>query len=434
MAPRPLASSILAALLLSAAHAAAVEPRAVEGARLVAQTPGPGHSDTMPHHTLGPGVTRHIPDHPDAAKAHAADDKHAPWYEKIRLSGYAQLRLNRIGASNPDFESEPNDKSIGKPGGFMFRRARLIVDGSPIEQVYVYLQSDIANTLDGKLHTAMMRDWFADIHVDKRKEIRFRVGQSKVPYGFENMQSSRNRIAFDRADALNSAVPGERDIGVMLYWAPEKIRAAFKHLNDAGLKGSGDYGMTALGVYNGQGINQAEGNDNKHVVARVTYPFQIGSQWLEVGGGGLAGRFVPKKDEGIAARPHMREARVHASVIVYPQPIGFQAEYNVGMGGELDGDRIVERGLRGGYAMTMLRVKTESAGTFIPYVRVHHYDGGRRDETNSPRHVVREIESGCEWQIFRHVELTAAYMEGVRKEEDDRQHGRLLRLQLQFMY
>jgi phosphate-selective porin len=35
------------------------------------------------------------------------------------------------------------------------------------------------------------------------KKFRLRVGQSKVPFGFENLQSSQNRLTLDRNDALN---------------------------------------------------------------------------------------------------------------------------------------------------------------------------------------------------------------------------------------
>jgi hypothetical protein len=47
---------------------------------------------------------------------------------------------------------------------------------------------------------------------DAKKEYRVRIGQSKVPYGFENLQSSQNRLTLDRNDALNSAVANERDL------------------------------------------------------------------------------------------------------------------------------------------------------------------------------------------------------------------------------
>jgi hypothetical protein len=41
---------------------------------------------------------------------------------------------------------------------------------------------------------------------DAKKRISVRVGYSKVLFGFENMQSSQNRLTLDRNDALNSAV------------------------------------------------------------------------------------------------------------------------------------------------------------------------------------------------------------------------------------
>jgi hypothetical protein len=73
---------------------------------------------------------------------------------------------------------------------------------------------------------------------------------SKVPFGFENLQSSQNRLTLDRNDALNSAVANERDLGAFFYWAPSKIRERFAMLVKDGYKGSGDYGVFAL--YNGQ--------------------------------------------------------------------------------------------------------------------------------------------------------------------------------------
>jgi hypothetical protein len=90
-------------------------------------------------------------------------------------------------------------------------------------------------------------------------KFRLRVGQSKVPFGFENLQSSQNRLTLDRNDALNSAVANERDLGAFFYWAPSKIRERFAMLVKDGYKGSGDYGVFAFGVYNGQtSIGQKE--------------------------------------------------------------------------------------------------------------------------------------------------------------------------------
>jgi hypothetical protein len=84
-------------------------------------------------------------------------------------------------------------------------------------------------------------------HLIQKKEFRLRVGQSKVPFGFENLQSSQNRLTLDRNDALNSAVANERDLGAFFYWAPSKIRERFAMLVKDGYKGSGDYGVFAFG-------------------------------------------------------------------------------------------------------------------------------------------------------------------------------------------
>ena len=111
-----------------------------------------------------------------------------------------------------------------------------------------------------------------------------RVGQSKVPYGFENLQSSSSRLPFDRNDALNSGTPNERDLGVAAMWSPREAQRRFDVLSDSGLKGTGDYGVVALAVTNGQTANQSERNDGRHVTLRVSYPFRLASgQFVEAG-------------------------------------------------------------------------------------------------------------------------------------------------------
>jgi hypothetical protein len=163
----------------------------------------------------------------------------------------------------------------------------------------------------------------------------------KVPYGFENMQSSQNRLALDRNDALNSAVSNERDFGLFLYYAPTHIRALFRRLVDTGLKGSGDYGMLGLGVYNGQTANQSERNDDKHVVLRAAYPYEFpNGQILEMGASAYRGMFNVTKAAvvpvggGAAVTPrgnnNILDERVGAYFVLYPQPFGLQAEYTVG--------------------------------------------------------------------------------------------------------
>lgn len=369
---------------------------------------------------------------PAAPKPAKKSEKH--WYEKVKFRGYTQVRYNQLGVTNENLVNTQGDRSIGKDGGILIRRARLILQGDVHDHVFIYLQPDFASVVSDQYHVPTMRDWYADISVDKRKEFRFRIGQSKVPYGFENMQSSQNRAPFDRSDGINSAVKDERDLGLFFYWAPERIRQRFKMLVDSGLKGSGDYGVVALGAFNGQTANQKEKNATPHVVARVTWPFLVGKkQIIEVGGGGYAGKYVVKTADDVTAPEEVNDVRVHGAFVLYPQPIGFQAEYNIGRGPELvGGTRVEERTLHGGYAMLLAKV-----GDFVPYVRGLLYEGGRKFETNAPHYSVRELEIGTEWRPIDAVELTAAYTFAERTAPTApyaQESGRLLRLQVQFNY
>jgi hypothetical protein len=353
------------------------------------------------------------------------EEKH--WYEKLSLRGYTQIRFTPY--TSNDLLKIPSDKSVGEDAGVLIRRARLVLQGEAASFLSIYLQPDFASILGDTVYVAQLRDWYGDIFFDKKKELRLRVGQSKVPYGFENMQSSSNRVPFDRTDAINTGTPDERDLGAFFYYAPEAVRKQFKHLVDAGLKGSGDYGMAAFGVYNGQGMNRLDRNDNLHFVTRLTYPFAIGNQILEIGAGAYAGMYRITKGEGIAGPDDVRDMRTYGQIVLYPQPIGFQAEYNIGRGPELEGKTIKEKALDGGYVMAMAKI-----GPVIPYVRATHYEGGRKSDTNAPRQVLKELEAGAEWQIHKALELTCAFAATTRKVDGKEQEGKLIRLQLQLNY
>ena len=376
--------------------------------------------------------------------------KDKPWYETIRLRGYTQIRYNRLPSfrENEALINDQGDRFLGKDNGFGIRRARLIFFGDVHDRVSIYLQPDFASVIGDQYHVAIMRDWYADISLDSKKEFRFRVGQSKVPFGFENLQSSQNRLALDRNDAVNSALKDERDLGVFFYWAPAEIRARFKHLVDSGLKGSGDYGVVGLGVYNGQTANRPEKNDTPHAVARVTWPFLFGSQFVEVGAGGYYGRYnlsaTPREGAPYAAArgSDMVDARAIVSLMIYPQPLGFMAEYNVGRGPSLgegpdEQFRIDSRNLSGGYAQLMYKLDNVLGVSVIPYVRGTLYKGGKKFETNAPRYDVRELELGVEWQLLKALELTGAYLIADRTSSRYpyvQEQGHVTRVQLQFNY
>lgn len=380
------------------------------------------------------------------AKDSVIKEKKSNWYEKINLRGYAQARYNRLLETNPDLKSEQGDKSIGNLGGFFFRRIRLIFFGQVHEHVYFYIQPDLASSASTTgLHFAQIRDAYFDISFDKSREFRVRIGQSKVPFGFENMQSSQNRLPLDRNDALNSALSNERDIGAFFYYAPKKIRELFSTLVNDGYKGSGDYGVVGVGLYNGQTANKPEANNNSHWVARVAYPFQIGSQIIEPAAQIYSGYYNVTKDQqtsGVKNNKHLDylDERYGATLVLYPRPFGVFAEYNEGKGPQYDRltDSITTGNLRGGYVTLcyMLRYKKQFA---YPFVRGTFYEGGKKHELDARAYNTKDVEVGIEYQPYKNFEFTASWVYAERwtsdkVKKDNMQKGSFLRIQAQLNF
>jgi hypothetical protein len=374
------------------------------------------------------------------------------WFNKVSIRGYTQLRYNqpfsgdRI-AGDPELKSV-GDSSIKNNSGFAFRRVRLVFSGDVNDYVSLYLQPDFASSVGGGTpdanNFAQLRDAYADLAFDKKHEYRVRAGQSKVPFGWENLQSSQNRLALDRNDALNSAVPSERDLGLFAYWSPEHVQKLWKTLSKKGLKTSGDYGIAGIGVYNGQGLNRTEQNDDLYAVVHTTYPVELNflgsmfnGQVLEVGADALSGRFAPTvgtsavfgrraaetqlaltngATRGLDTR-NMSEDRVAIHAILLPQPFGLQAEWNWGKGATLNPTANSGRGsmerqdLAGGYVQASYKIDNvfRSDGVLMPYVKWQTYRGAWKAATNAPRVAVDEVEAGVEYQIMKALEITMAY-------------------------
>jgi len=352
-----------------------------------------------------------------------APAKPSKWYDKISFRGYTQLRYHAVLDNEGAGLNVPNDRSVSTTESFMLRRARLILSGDVTDHLYVYLQPDFnASPTDGQ-YSAQLRDVYADVAFDKDKEYRVRLGQSKVPFGFSNLQSSQNRAALERSDALNSAVEGERDIGAFFYWAPAEVRERFKQLVSSGLKGSGDYGVAGFGLYSGQGLNRSDRNGEPHAVARLSYPFELPrKQILELGLQGYTGRFVVDTESVVSPvnsaatiRPNadangIADERVGVTAVLYPQPFGIEAEWNVGRGPSLSRDfaNIDADFLQGGYVQ--LNYKAESPwGVWFPFVRWQRYEGGRKFARNAPDSSVDELDLGIEWSPWKEVEVTISY-------------------------
>lgn len=348
------------------------------------------------------------------------------WYERIGLRGYTQFRMSDVlDHEGPSLEV-PADRSVNENETFIIRRGRFIFSGDITDRLSLYAQSDFNGSTGAADFSLQMRDLYADIWLDKAKLFRVRAGQAKVPFGWVNLQSSQNRAATERPDGLNSALEGERDLGAWFMWETAAAKQHFRDLVGRGLKGSGDYGVVAVGFYQGQGLNRPDQNGQAHFVGRVSYPFKFASgQYAELGVQAYRGRFVTPLQAisvgGTSITPiqdatGVLDQRVGITAVWYPQPIGVEMEWNFGKGPELSANnaRIESRSLHGGYVQINYRQQNRT-GTWFPFTRWNYFDGARKFARNAPPTRVNEVDFGLEFAKWAEVELTGMYTHTFRR-------------------
>lgn len=342
------------------------------------------------------------------------------WYDRLQLRGYSQFRYGEAWSPAGPVLEVPADRAVNPNESFVLRRGRLVLQGDVAEHLSLYVQSDFNGSPGAGDFALQMRDLYADVWLDKAKTYRVRVGQSKVPFGWVNMQSSSNRAPLERPDALNSAVEGERDLGAFLMWENATAKRRFRELANAALKGSGDYGVLSAGIYSGQGLNRSDQNGNPHAFVRASYPFRTrGGQFVELGVAAYRGHFVVPTQSvtsgGVTFTPAQDaggvvDQRVAFTAVVYPQPFGIEAEWNLGRGPQLSSDlrRIETAALQGGYVQLNYHTKN-STGTWFPFTRWQYYDGARKFARNAPADLVHEIDFGVEFAKWSEVEITGMF-------------------------
>lgn len=348
------------------------------------------------------------------------------WYERMSIRGYSQLRYAEVGAQSGAVLEVPADRSVNPNESFGIRRGRVILSGDVAPHLSLYAQTDFNGSPGSGDYALQMRDLYGDVWLDTAKTWRVRVGQSKVPFGWVNLQSSQNRAPMERPDALNSAVEGERDLGAAVMWETPTAKQRFRDLTNATLKGSGDYGVLSAGVYSGQGLNRSDQNGNPHMFVRAAYPFRTkGGQYYELGVQGYHGRFVVPTQALTAgggsftpaqAADGVVDERVAVTAVLYPQPFGIEAEWTVGRGPQLSSDyrTIGRETLQGGYVQVNYSLKNR-LGSWNPYVRWQYFDGARKFARNAPLFEVNEVDFGVEFAKWAEVEVMGVYTRTLRR-------------------
>lgn len=395
----------------------------------------------------------------------AATQNKSGWTNNIQMRGYAQLRYNEMVGGDRGINLW-TDRSVGDQDSLgdsdknlVIRRARVVIEGSLGSRASFKIEPDFSTTVSGSLNVVQIREAFGEINLTDDKVNRVRIGATKVPFGFQELMSSSAWMTLDSSDAFESAVKDERDTGAFYFYTPKDIQARFSEIAAAGLKHTGNYGLFAVGAYNGEGLNKAEKNDGMHWVARATYPWKFSNgQFFEASVQAYTGEFVPTTGAYRAAGdvsktpiiPNAnlwgyRDRRVGVSAVWFPQPFGVQAEWNWGKSPQLDlaSNTITDGNVDGGYLQAMYMIAT-SHGSLVPFIRWQSYSGGNKLETNAPYNEVNDTELGLKWLLAKEVEFTTEYhhmnrnnlVTGNRAGRIDYQHfnADALRFQVQFNY
>jgi hypothetical protein len=183
-----------------------------------------------------------------AKQAEARKAKAPP--EKFQASGYIESRFTNVASSR----SEPR----GAGPEFQVSRARIRLNIVPAEHWLGSIEVN-AGTRGGPNPVDLREVYFQ--YGDRNRIAR--LGQQRVPFGYQvGLESSRDRVALERARVFTLMFPSERDIGLV---------GAYNHpVNNP------DFDpkrlRVAVGALNGEGINRSDGNADKSYAANLVVP------------------------------------------------------------------------------------------------------------------------------------------------------------------
>jgi len=191
---------------------------------------------------------------------------------KHKLDGYMQLRYR--------------DDSGAEREEFLVRRARFNIRGPVSERTSyrIEFQLDSKEAGGGPGSKAQLRTAYVDYAL---KEGSLRIGQAKIPWGYELLASVPDLWTGERALFMDRLFPDQRDIGVQWSYRRSPRSPQFD-----------------VGIFNGTGINASENNDRKNVMARVDFPVPNGAVALSgyVGENGDGLTATDQDRHGVSAR------------------------------------------------------------------------------------------------------------------------------------
>jgi hypothetical protein len=350
------------------------------------------------------------------------------WYERIRITGYVQMRYSTISNGRCDI-SLSDSNACNNPREFYFRRIRMVFSGQVSERLFFYLQPAMEGNGFDTGDSFDLVDAFADYMLTKDRQHRLRFGMPRVLNAFDTFRTSGQRQELDRHESIQSGAPGERDLGIAYYWTSAIAQERFQTLTQYH-NGPGDYGNFGIMISNGQGRNKQELNSNKQISVRLAHPFELpNGRLFEVGAHAYYNQFVATSSGSVViAGPNstantrcyhnllgnggcqVLDERVNVYFWTPPQPWGLMAEYTVGRGPERNGNGILEpQSLRGGYVQANYTWRYSYTGLLTPYVRWGEYYGGNKN-SQGVSYLTRNVNVGLVWEPDTHWRFVAEYL------------------------
>jgi hypothetical protein len=150
--------------------------------------------------------------------------------KRLKISGYIQGRYEWHDDADYGFRVDNGVKKIRETNRFYVRRGRL-------KTVYVGDFSEFLLQIDAVGDGVTLKDAEASLVLTNENpwmpsatpwEFKLTMGQFKVPFGFEVLQSSGDREMPERSAVIRALYPGERDRGVRLQYTYDwfKLMAA----------------------------------------------------------------------------------------------------------------------------------------------------------------------------------------------------------------
>ncbi|HYH99458.1 porin [Hyalangium sp.] len=231
--------------------------------------------------------------------------------KKLKISGYVQGRFQY---QDPDFDEVNAEAKLSE--GF----SRFTVRRGRIKATYGGDTGQVVLQIDASPTGVALRDAEATLFIPgTEKNMSLTLGQMKVPFSYEVLQSSTEREFPERSRAVASLIAGERD---------------------RGLRFSGKFGVlrVAAGFFDGNGVGNTGfiGVDNdkeKDLIGRLSFDLK----WISGGVSGWYGTTLGKRTgtDPDATRKAYTRSRIGADVQVSLElvPVGataVKAEYIAG--------------------------------------------------------------------------------------------------------